>query len=630
MNKKILVLLLAILVFLIGGKIFLSKGEKKAFKLYAPGKEEIVNYRKYGEFVGVGTKDYNYKIIDQRGLIEAVGEGIYPDTSSVLKDPQFKRLKKEGRLEGSHWEFISGDDLQANFYKWATAAEERGVKLFYTAFALERAGLIKEAIKAYYAVVVHFPRSVSWTYWKTPFYIAQTAIDRIDFLTRKYPKIGMRLEGARVKIINGFDNDISNDIVITNPGRIIKVKPTRFRGYPESKIRNQKLKDLKIKRRVTTGRIELLQYDNGHWQLFVDNKPYPIKAVAYSPNKVGQSPDEGTLEDWMQADYNQNGKIDAPYDAWVDKNRNNVQDKGEEAVGDFQLMKEMGVNTIRVYDHVLTRNKELLRDLYENYGIMTLMGDFLGAYAIGSGASWYRGTDYNNPEQRRKMLERVKKMVMEYKDEPFILMWVLGNENNYGVANNAKKFPVAYYQFVERIAKWIKSVDPNHPVAVSNGDLLYLDIFAREAKDVDIFGINAYRGNHGFGRTLWMNVKDETDKPVLITEYGCPAYMEGKSREVAEEAQAEYLKNSWEDIEYNMAGSGMGNALGGVLFEWIDEWWKAYEPYEHDTKGQFYGPFPDGFMYEEWLGITSQGDGKSSPYLRQLRKAYYLHKKIWR
>ena len=139
---------------------------------------------------------------------------------------------------------------------------------------------------------------------------------------------------------------------------------------------------------------------------------------------------------------------------------------------------------------------------------------------------------------------------------------------------------------------------------------------------MDIYGANAYRGKYGFGMSFWESVKDTWGKPVIITEYGCPAYMEGKSREAAEEAQAEYLKNAWQDIAYNSAGSpGAGNSIGGVLFEWVDEWWKAYEPSVHDAKRNWSGPFPDGWNYEEWLGICGQGDGKSSPFLRQLRKS---------
>ena len=52
--------------------------------LYDSGKEDFVNYEKYGEFQDVGTKDYKYVIKDQEGLMAAVGEGIYPNTTSIF------------------------------------------------------------------------------------------------------------------------------------------------------------------------------------------------------------------------------------------------------------------------------------------------------------------------------------------------------------------------------------------------------------------------------------------------------------------------------------------------------------------------------------------------------------------
>jgi len=258
------------------------------------------------------------------------------------------------------------------------------------------------------------------------------------------------------------------------------------------------------------------------------------------------------------------------------------------------------------------------------------MGDFLGVYTIGSGASWYEGTDYADLEQRKNMMASVREMVEEFKDEPYILMWTLGNENNYGVACNARKIPEVYYSFVNEVARMIKSIDPNHPVAISNGDTLFLDILARAAPDVDIYGSNCYRGEAGFDGGLFEDVKDEYGKPVVITEYGCPAYMKDRSLEDAEVAQAIYHRGNWEGILQNCASSGAGNAIGGVVFEWLDEWWKAYEPSLHDYRLSWAGPFPDGHMHEEWLGIASQGDGKSSPYLRQLRKAYYVYQELWK
>ena len=585
--------------------------------LYDLGIEDIVNYAKYGEFKNVGTKDYKYEVRNQQGLIAAVGEGIYPNTTSVRWDPAFKKALKEKRLEGDLWDFVHSLDLEAAFFKWATGSEPQGVKLFYTALILEKAGLIKHALKCYYAIVVHYPGSYGWTYWHTPWYAGQAAIAKINFILGNNPQIGYKLADADIKIINGYDNNVVNDIVVVNPGRFIKARlPDKIRPKPTTK-------PLGIKRESGEGKVYAVQYGNGDWQLMVSGKPYTIKGITYTPTKVGQSPDEGTMTSWMEDDFNNNAKADGPYDSFIDADP-------KTAIGDFQLMKEMGVNTIRLYHHPNKVDKKILSDMYDKYGIRVIMGDFLGKYALGSGAPWNPGTDYNNEEHKKNMIDSVVKMVNEYKDEPYILFWLLGNENVYGYACNADRQPDAFFKFANEVAKIIKSIDPDHPVAICSGDILYLDKFAKVTPDIDIFGANAYRGDYGFGR-FWRSVKEEVGKPAFITEYGCPAFAEGKTPAEAEELQAAYHKGSWEDIANNMAfNSGAGNSVGGVVFEWLDEWWKAYEPSIHDTKGLWAGPFPDGYMHEEWLGLCSQGTGAESPFLRHLRKAYYTYQKMWK
>ena len=593
--------------------------------LFDPGKEDFVDYSKYGEFKNVGTKDYKYLITDQEGLIAAVGEGVYPNSSAVRKDPIYKQVIKDKRLEGDLWDFLYSPDQEAAFVKWTTSSEPQGVKLFCSGLILEKAGLTTQAIKCYYSILVHFPGSYGWTYWHTPWYVGQAAIAKINFLLMRNPQLGVRLEGAKIDILNGFDNDISNDIAVANPGKFVKVDLAL-----EAKKIKPSANSLSIKKRVGKGVVRLVQYENDDWQLLVQDKPYIIKAVTYAPTKTGQSPDDGTLGNWMEEDLNKNGKIDGPFDAFVDENKNNLQDPNELAVGDFKLMQDMGVNTIRLYHHPLKVNKELMRDMYNTYGIRVIMGDFLGKYALGSGAAWNPGTDYSNPEHKKNMIASVTKMVNEFKDEPYILFWLLGNENVYGYACNANEQPEAYFKFANEVAKIIKSIDPQHPVAICSGDILFLDKFGKNTPDIDIFGTNAYRGDYGFG-AFWRQVKEESGKPAFITEFGCPAYAEGKSLDESEELQAQYHLGSWEDIAGNMAFAGnQGNALGGVVFEWMDEWWKAYEPAIHDAKGLWTGPFPDGYMHEEWLGITSQGDGKLSPFLRQLRKVYYTYQKKWK
>lgn len=589
--------------------------------LYDTGTEFPVNYLKYGKFENIGTKNYRYVISDPIGLATATGEGIYPNTTSVKFDPEFVEIKKMLQ-KVNHWEIFNSRDLKTAFYKWNIASEPPPVKLFYIAELLERSGHIKQAVKAYYAILVHFPNSYGWTYWQTPWYIGKAALYRIKVLIKNYPDLKLKFEGADIKIINGYDNSVRNDIFVTNPGELSKLTIWK-------KLRTKKRhKSTKIKRTIGE-KIKLVNYANGDWKLFVNNKPFIIQGITYAPTRVGESPDKGTLANWTTQDLNENGIIDSAFESWVDKNRNNIQDPDEKIIGDFALLKEMGINTIRLYHQPDELNKSLIKKLYEDYGIYVMLGDFLGKYTLGSGAEWEKGTDYDNPVDKKNMLESVKKMVMEFKDEPGILMWLLGNENVYGLGCNADKKPESFFKFANEAALLIKELDPQkRPVAISSGDTLFLDIFAKNCPDIDIFGTNSYRGKYGF-LDLWNEVKRVSGKAAMITEYGTSSHAKGYSEDEGEAYQSNYHKGCWDDIMSNSNGFGAGNALGGIAFEWIDEWWKAYEPFIHDKKGLFSGPFLDGYMHEEWLGITSQGNGKSSPYLRQLKKAYFTYKELW-
>lgn len=612
------------------------------FELFDPGTEDIVRYKKYGKFVGLGKGKYQYKITDRKGLAEAAGIGIYPSTS-VYKDPAFQKLTAAGKLRGSHWDFTNINDVQLSFYKWSTAAETPGVKQYFTAMALERAGFTVQAIKAYHAVAVHFPQQVGWTVWHTPIYYAQRAMDKVEFLTRTHPELGMKYVDSKFTVLHGDDLDISNDVYQQiNPGRILRVTDPLKISPPAKDVSG-----LAVTKSVGGDHVQLVQLENGHWQMRVDGKPFMIRAIAYEPTPIGQSPHNNTREDWMNADSDKDGKLDGPYQSWVDANDNNVQDADEPVVGDFELMRQLGVNTLRHYHGA--SNKQLLRDLYKNYGIMAVIGDLMGMYAVGSGAEWYSGTDYTNPQHRDNMRESIRKTVLEHKDEPYLLMWVLSNEGNYGITGDNTKTTMLermglgsrgkeqhseMYKFANEMAAMIKELDPNHPVAFSNGETIFIQEWRELMPKVDIFGCNIYRGKDGFGRSFWYNVKKYVGKPIFITEYGCPAFHNQQSPEEAEVLQSEYLVGNWNDIWHNRAGSGMGNALGGTLFQYVDEWWKAgpppeFDPFQQDTVGDFKADFPDGWMHEEWLGITSQGDGSKSPFLRHLRRSYSDLKQTW-
>lgn len=378
----------------------------------------------------------------------------------------------------------------------------------------------------------------------------------------------------------------------------------------------------------------------------LDGKPYVIRGVSYQPTTVGQDiSDKGNH--WMFDDVNKNGRIDAAYDSWVDRNNNNKLDSGEYPVGDFRLLKEMGVNTIRIYRlsqagtyNPKEFNKTLLRDLTKTYGIRILMGDYLGAYTVGSGADANKGTDYTDPAQLQRMRSLVKAYVLDHKAEPYVLGWILGNENlmkgEYGGVNatrtQASQQVDAYLGFVNDVTEMIHRIDPDHPVIVGNLGLNNLEDHEKYAPAVDIFGCNLYLGANGFGQT-WKKVQQYFDRPVLITEFGCDAY-NSKMKKEDEVAQASYHRGNWADIQLNTAGGPeSGNSVGGIIFEFVDEWWKSPSGSWdiHDDVDDSPMAFPDGWSSEEYLGVVSQGDGSKSPFLRKLRKVYTLYKnELWK
>lgn len=620
MSRALSAVMVAILV--IAGAASGQTGESK-FKLAFPGASRVIDYTRYGDFHGVGTEKFGFVIKDRAGLAEASGEGVDPNRS-ILRDPTFLQLRKLRAFPGPHWKYTDHPDKPLRFYAWADAKEDPGVRQYYTAKTLEDNGELIQALKAYYAVVVLYPRAVGWTYWKTPLYMSRMALDRIDYLLKKHPELSLSLEGAYTKIENGFDDDALNDRIAVDPGRWSEKPPS---------TRKVDLAPARIVKKTGGGRIQLVQYDNGHWQILKDGQPFIVQAMAYVPTPVGvgsKTPGYEINGTWQNADRNNNGMIDGVEESWVDINRNNIQDPDEATVSDMELMHKLGVNTVRVYHHI--QNKPLFRKWHSQYGTMFIVGDFAGAYAVESGVDFYTGTDYANPEQCDRLMASIRKMVLAEKDEPYVLMWMLGNENVYGVGSSAKRDPVSFFKFINRAAQMIHELDPAHPVAISSGDLYRFDLFCEYAPAVDIYGCNIYRGGGGMGKSFWQSIREMSDKPVIITEYGNSAFGKDFAEERVETFHRDYHKGNWEDIAFNMGGGpGQGNALGGVAFEFCDEWWKdeADPQHEHSITPQFPAPYCDGHNYEEWYGLYGIGNGQHSPFMRQERQVVRYYTGVW-
>lgn len=316
---------------------------------------------------------------------------------------------------------------------------------------------------------------------------------------------------------------------------------------------------------------------------------------------------------------------------------------------DMPLLKNMGVNAIRQHIDITPK---WIQYIYEKYGIYTMLYDSFGRYGLTVDGAWVANTDYSDPRTKEILLEEARRLVKVYDKTPGLLLYLLGNENNYGLfwqGAETEDIPIEdrkstiqakhLYKVFNEATVEMKKLGASSPVAICNGDLLFLDIIAEECKDVDIFGINCYRGE-SFG-DLFSRVKNEYGKPVLFTEFGSDAYNASTQSE-AQKEQADILLRNWAEIYLNAAGVGNnGNSLGGFTFQFTDGWWKFMQNSNltvHDTNaswanGGYLFDYVEGEnnMNEEWFGICAKGKPDSRGiYENYPRAAYYVLKDVHR
>lgn len=314
---------------------------------------------------------------------------------------------------------------------------------------------------------------------------------------------------------------------------------------------------------------------------------------------------------------------------------------------DMPMLKNMGVNAIRLYADVPA---QWVRYIYEQYGIYTMVNTTFGRYGLTINGAWVGNTDYSDPKVQKALLAEARNMVKKFNGTPGVLLYLLGNENNYGLfwqGAEAEDIPIEdrkstkqaihLYRIFNEAAVEMKQMNISCPVAICNGDLLFLDIIAKECKDVDILGINCYRGE-SFG-DLFSRVKTEYGKPVLFTEFGSDAFNAVTQGE-AQKEQADILLHNWTEIYLNAAGLGNnGNAIGGFTFQWTDGWWKTGQTTNlsiHDTQaswsnGGYKFDYVEGAnnMNEEWFGICAKGTPDARGiYELYPRAAYYVLKDV--
>jgi hypothetical protein len=316
-------------------------------------------------------------------------------------------------------------------------------------------------------------------------------------------------------------------------------------------------------------------------ELLINGKSFIIKGVCYSPIKVG----EGEKYDWT------------------------LDNKAFRK--DLVLIKKMGANVVRLYSYSYDNLSEFLDECKKN-DIRVILGFEIDKHRI------------ENIEYQNEILGNAKEIVGMFGNHSALLMWCIGNEINTANFNYAKG-----YSFLNKVAVCIHDAEAKknyhfHPVCTANCDFVQISAYEKYMPDLDIWGINLYRGKNF--KELWEQYK--SDKPFFISEFGCDAFDSRISAE-NQNYQNSYIESQMNDITIHLKGdSGVKGFLGCTIFEWCDEWWKSNNNTLHDTISNWEsGNYEDTKMNEEWWGIVSV---KPDSYNRIKRKAYFTLQRLWK
>ena len=354
-------------------------------------------------------------------------------------------------------------------------------------------------------------------------------------------------------------------------------------------------------------------------RLFVNDEPFLVRGICYSPTPINESVYFEPYGDYFTAEYSF---------VWL---------------RDLPLIKAMGANVLRIYGWQPQNDHSAFLDAAGDHGLYVMATYFMGEVTETPVLTW---------QHRKAAVDGFRHEVARYASHPSLLFWSFGNELN-GVWNGflteigkdpnqpqchwderydtlggcwvhdkAPALPgTRCYEAATcvyaRLFSWINdaavAAKQSADVLVTTGfadvDAIHEKVgrFGHLASDIDAWSAQVYRGASFYG--FFEAFGNNTDKPVILTEYGVDAYHDqcGKKEStpcyntvedtllykdvngsyVDGDMQAEYALNLTAEIvaaashgdecdaaDHSTPG-GKCACLGGFLMSWTDEFWKG-------------------------------------------------------
>lgn len=326
-------------------------------------------------------------------------------------------------------------------------------------------------------------------------------------------------------------------------------------------------------------------------ELFLDGSAFEVRGVCYQPTPIGQDPSAGPpFGDYFTSSY---------ATLWA---------------RDFENLRLMGANVIRVYGWTIGANHQSFLDAAYNGGdasLYVLVNRYINP-----------ATDWGDTNAVNALIADWSAMADELKEHPAVIGFLVGNEVN---VQNGNGFDPQFWNAMNQIAGAVKTVAPDKLVSVAITDALN-QVETRDATmtHLDFWALQVYRGT-GFG-TFFDDYAARSTKPLVITEFGYDAYDARINDEFADDAAfpADAMENLLNEISDNRPV-----VSGGCIFEYADEWWKTGNPSTQDAPAGWPGPFVDGEANEEWWGIFRIVDNGNQPDIIQPRAMFYRVASMW-
>ena len=175
-------------------------------------------------------------------------------------------------------------------------------------------------------------------------------------------------------------------------------------------------------------------------------------------------------------------------------------------IDDIERLAAHGGNSVRTWN---TLNAKALLDLALEHGVTVALGLPMRPER--------HGFDYDDPDSVAEQLEMMREEVLQYRDHPALLAWIIGNELNEKYTNPA------VYDAVNNVAALIHELDPNHPTTTTTAGFKpdVNAVIQSRAPELDFISFQMYGSLFDIPRRL---ADSDFEKPFAVTEWGTIGY----------------------------------------------------------------------------------------------------------